>query len=124
MPVPEELPGALAAIPWPWGHLAILVVLLLGLLTYLQRRHKLLSDARLGLVFLSVLIQLFTGKPKTFVNCFDVRLCVWMLDGVWGAMVFMCVCWGARLMQTRNRSTQTPNNDPTQNPKTNQNRAP
>lgn len=85
--VPEELPEALAAIPWPWGHLAMLAVLVLGLLTYLQRRHKLLSDARLGLVFLSVLIQLFTGKPKTFVNCFNVRapiylFCAWDWDAL------------------------------------------
>lgn len=74
MPVPEELPEALAWIPRPWGYLAIALVLLLGLLSYLQRRHKLLSDARLGLVFLSVIIELFTGKPKTFVNCFNVSL--------------------------------------------------
>lgn len=73
MPVPEQVEEALASIPWPWGHVAIALVLLLGLLTYLQKRHKLLSDARLGLVFLSVLIDLFTGQPKTFVNCFNVR---------------------------------------------------
>jgi hypothetical protein len=91
--VPEELPEALAAIPWPWGHLAILAVLVLGLLTYLQRRHKLLSDARLGLVFLSVLIQLFTGKPKTFVNCFNVR--------------HICVCVGILCWDARDKSYQS-----------------
>ena len=48
------------------------VPFLLLLLTYLQKRHKLLSDARLGLVFLSVLIELFLGEPRTFVNCFNV----------------------------------------------------
>lgn len=82
---------ALASIPWPWGYMAIGLVLLVGLFTYLQKRHKFLSDVRLGLVFLSVLVDLFTGRPKTFVNCFNVRLCgcrsqeqqhrVWKKDG-------------------------------------------
>jgi len=71
--VPEELPEALAWIPWPWGYLAIALVLLAGLLTSLQKRYKLLSDVRLGLVFLSVIVDQHTGRPKTFVNCFSVR---------------------------------------------------
>jgi len=51
------------------ASLVVLIVYLL--LVYLERRHKLVSDCRTGIAFLSVLLDMYVfKKPRTFTRCF------------------------------------------------------
>ncbi len=61
-----------------WASVLLVLATTYLLLAYLEKRHKLLSDCRTGLCFLSVLLDMYVWKkPRTFVNCFDDAVRKW-----------------------------------------------